>query len=181
MLAEIAVGVGIGAVAAAVSKRVSSTTTAAGLSTAPTSTAVTEREVALSLARFLHNAPAVAAALAAIDADAPVTRTQLVAALPPQLALSLSKRDVDVFLSAAAANPDSPPLARDISAFIAPFVLPPLSVAGVPAVAARKPLTIDDLFGSGVSPAFKEFFKSSYNFSLGAVAGAIGASAVYPI
>ncbi|KAJ3058658.1 mitochondrial aspartate-glutamate transporter agc1, partial [Rhizoclosmatium hyalinum] len=56
------------------------------------------------------------------------------------------------------------------------------SLASTPAIAVvYKPRTIDDLIGGHASPAFKEFFKSSFNFALASVAGAIGATFVYPI
>ncbi|KAJ3030034.1 UNVERIFIED_CONTAM: mitochondrial aspartate-glutamate transporter agc1 [Siphonaria sp. JEL0065] len=64
------------------------------------------------------------------------------------------------------------------AAFSASFkaALPPATPAVV-----YNPRSIDDLIGSHASPQFREFFKSSFNFALASIAGAIGATFVYPI
>ncbi|KAJ3091857.1 mitochondrial aspartate-glutamate transporter agc1, partial [Physocladia obscura] len=141
-----------------------------------------------ALARIVLASPALHDAATAKTA-ATNTQTLLTAADVSQLvALSLGDAAIVVRAAANGADKVSP---QDLAAFatrfstVTPFASATTASAAISTVAiistSRKPISVDELFGSNVSPSFREVFKSSYNFGLGAIAGAIGASAVYPI
>ncbi|KAI9325181.1 mitochondrial carrier domain-containing protein [Obelidium mucronatum] len=109
------------------------------------------------------------------------------------VAQTLAPTDVKTLFAVAAKNGAATSVTRDAlreTALqmlrvqnVAPAAQPLHAAAATAALSGvvYKPRTIDDLIGANVSPSFREFFKSSFNFALASVAGAIGATFVYPI
>ncbi|KAJ3120340.1 mitochondrial aspartate-glutamate transporter agc1 [Physocladia obscura] len=183
MITELALGLGLGATVIALT---STATTQAKVQ------AKIEAEIAMgaALERIVLASPALHDVATAKTTS---TNTQILlsaADISQFVALSLGDAAIVVRAAANGADKVSP---LDLAKFAARFSsITPTPFASATSISAavntaaiistiRKPISVDELFGSNVSPSFREVFKSSYNFGLGAIAGAIGASAVYPI
>ncbi|KAJ1553226.1 mitochondrial aspartate-glutamate transporter agc1, partial [Cladochytrium tenue] len=182
--ADLAVAFGLGAVAAAAATVAARPATVVPMHTPAAAAVVTPTDFSgtsggdlatlLSLARRITDVQAAVATLQAAAAPTPaaaaVSRAELSAAAP---ALSLAEVDLLFRLagstqtSTAWTAPDRVPLERLAR------VLQPVATATGPTAAAAHAVQHHSVL--------HEVLKSSYNFLLGSVAGAIGATVVYPI
>ncbi|KAJ3240545.1 mitochondrial aspartate-glutamate transporter agc1 [Chytriomyces hyalinus] len=178
MITELALGLGLGATVIALTSAKNTDQT----QTQPQAPALQ------SLVRIVRSAETVSsvAALAGTDPITPAdfTRIQTQLNLPSYLVLS----DADIaVLFTAASNGDAqvravePTAIASLVADLKPVArVVPASVP-IPTLPVPARISIESILGHGVSPTTKEVFKSSYNFALASVAGAIGATFVYPI
>ncbi|KAJ3065055.1 mitochondrial aspartate-glutamate transporter agc1 [Podochytrium sp. JEL0797] len=168
MLPELALGLGLGASVIA-------------LTAAPAKTPSSPRVDATTLSalvRIAQTAPQLGLVLSRADAAAPLSAAAFAALQEGAGDAPLLTNSEVAVLFAAAASTDVAVLRAFVARFAAPAAQEEPSKQLVPAFAPR---TLDDLIGAHASPAFRETFRSSFNFALAAVAGAIGATFVYPI
>ncbi|KAI8834071.1 mitochondrial carrier domain-containing protein [Chytriomyces cf. hyalinus JEL632] len=182
MITELALGLGLGATVIALT---SAKNTDQTQSQAPS---------LQSLVRIVRSAETVSAvaALAGTDAITPADFTRIQTQLNPPSHLALSDADIAVLFTAAS-NGNVQVRAVEpaaIASLVSDLRLPAVAAAGarvlpasatLPTLPVPARISIESILGHGVSPTTKEVFKSSYNFALASVAGAIGATFVYPI
>ncbi|KAJ1553425.1 mitochondrial aspartate-glutamate transporter agc1, partial [Cladochytrium tenue] len=184
--ADLAMAFGLGAVAAAAAATVAARpatvapmhTPAAAATVVPTdfsSGSGGDLATLLSLARRITDVQAAVAALQAASAAAPAAPTTVSRAEVSAAAPALSPAEVDLlFRLAGSAQPSTTwPASDRVPLDRLARVLQPATPATGPTTAAAHPVQHHSVL--------HEVLKSSYNFLLGSVAGAIGATVVYPI
>ncbi|TPX78463.1 hypothetical protein CcCBS67573_g00312 [Chytriomyces confervae] len=185
MITELALGLGLGATVIAL-------TSAKNTDQTQTQSQAPSLQSLVRIVRSAETVSAVAA-LAGTEAITPADFTRIQTQLNPPSHLALSDADIAVLFTAAsngnvqvrAVEPAAiaslvsdlrqPPAAAAAAARVLP------ASATLPTLPVPARISIESILGHDVSPTTKEVFKSSYNFALASVAGAIGATFVYPI
>ncbi|TPX76775.1 mannan endo-1,4-beta-mannosidase [Chytriomyces confervae] len=179
MITEVALGLGLGASVIAL-------TSAKNTDQTPPQTHALSLQSLVRIARSTDTVLAVAALAGSVKIS-PADYTRIQTQLDPQSYLLLSETDIAVLFLAASHGDaqvkevDPAAILSLVADLIQPTfrVLPPTGALPTLPVPAR--ISIESILGHSASPTTKEVFKSSYNFALASVAGAIGATFVYPI
>ncbi|KAJ3242593.1 mitochondrial aspartate-glutamate transporter agc1 [Chytriomyces hyalinus] len=179
MITELALGLGLGASVIALTSAKNSDQT-------PSQTPTLSLQSLVRIAKSTDTV-LVVTALAGSGKISPAEYTRIQSQLDPQSYRLLSETDIAV-LFLAASDGDAQVKEVDPSAImslVADLIKPDVRVlpptGALPTLPPPARISVESILGHSASPTTKEIFKSSYNFALASVAGAIGATFVYPI